>query len=167
MTGCLRRQMRTSGALLKSQSLPPTCTAFCSFCAVTEQGIMFLQQQERSSGSRKLKLPGFFPELSGLALLLPLRSALSSFLQAKCQFCVHCQEALKPRKKLAQMTLRVESVPKSRLPGNTTGSAKDSIDLLNKRGSTAMAIVSDMKKEICTEGDLEVLGSSISKCRTT
>lgn len=46
---------------LNSQSLPPTCTAFCSFGADTERGIMFLQQQERSSGSRKLKLPGFFP----------------------------------------------------------------------------------------------------------
>lgn len=84
-------------------------------------------------------------QLSGLALLLPLQSALSSFLQAKCQFCVHCQEALKSRKKVAQMTLRVESVPKSRVPGNTTGSAKDSTDFLNKRGSTAMSIVSDMK----------------------
>lgn len=43
------------------------------------------------------------------------------------------------------MTLRVESVPKSRVPGNTTASAKDSTDFLNKRGSTAMSIVSDMK----------------------
>lgn len=46
---------------LYSRSLPPTCTAFCSFCAITEHGFVFLQQQERSSGSRKLKLPGFFP----------------------------------------------------------------------------------------------------------
>lgn len=46
---------------LNSWSLPPTCTAFCSFHAVAEQGTVFLQQQERSSGSRKLKWLGFFP----------------------------------------------------------------------------------------------------------
>jgi len=79
--------MRTRRALLNSQSLPPTCTAFCSFGAATEQGTVFLQQQERSSGSKKLKLPGFFPAFRpGSAPSSPKRLVLISAVKMSVLF---------------------------------------------------------------------------------
>ena len=91
------------------------------------KGRCFCSNKREAVGARSLNCLGS-SQLSGLALLLPLQSALSSFLQSKCQFCLHCQEALKPRKKMPQMTPGVELVPKSRVPGNTTASAKDCTD---------------------------------------
>lgn len=88
---------------------------------------MFVQQQERSSGSRKLKLLGFFAAFwPGAAPSSPKCLVLVSV--AECQCCVHCQEALKPRKEVPQVTPSVESVPSSRAPGSAMGSAKDSTD---------------------------------------
>lgn len=71
---------------LNKQSLPPICTAFCSFCAVTEQRIVFLQQQERNSRSGKLHLPGIFtdfcpgPAPSFSKYLIPISSVNMSIL---------------------------------------------------------------------------------------
>lgn len=100
---------------LNKQSLPPICTAFCSFCAVTEQRIVFLQQQERNSRSGKLNLPGIFtdfcpgPAPSLSKYLIPISSVKMSIFST-------LPESLETEN-VPQTTPNVVWVPKSRLPG--------------------------------------------------